>query len=453
MGLCASKGGGGPGVAPFAFTGSADRARALAPDGWRDGQPGAPRAAQPHQQDTQAAVGAPVGSAPLRQWDAAAALAASPAAADSIEIAVPVAQAHARSRADPAKLFLRAIKDGDLAAVTHCWEANSAQLDLERRSMWENTPLTCAAYYGHEAVALKLLELGADPAAENEHGCTALLYAAVESMPRLMRALLLVPAVAASLASGRKASVYSRATDETAERTPLLAAAECGFVEGVQMLLLAHGALADDGDSDAAGGSLAIRRSEARSALVLAARRGRAQVCDLLLASGAPASPSPASDGDCTAAGNGAHTPSPLRVALAHGHAEAALVIVARAPLAASIEPELLPLSVAKGMPAAVLRALVGARASVDTPGEDGMCALHIAARRNDAVSTRLLVELGAALSATDRDGRTAQQLAELHGHMQLGAELGVLEAAQAHGFPDSGAAATSQRVFQGDLS
>lgn len=275
--------------------------------------------------------------------------------------------------------------------------------------MWDNTPLTCAAYYGHEDVALTLLELGADPTAENEHGCTALLFAAVESMPRLLRALLAIKDVARSLAAGKRAVVYNGTTDETAERTPLLAAAESGFVEGVQ-LLLAHGAL------------LADARAGAGSPLALAARRGHAHVCSLLLTASASVAPTlqPARAGAPDA-------PPALRVAVSHGHMEAALVILGFAPSAAVADPGLVPLSATRGL-LPLCRALIDAGASVDTPGDDGLTALHIAVRRDDAAMTRLLIALGASLHVTDAHGRTPRQLAQLSGHEALEEELARLE-------------------------
>jgi ankyrin repeat protein len=302
--------------------------------------------------------------------------------------------------ADLNKVLLRAIKDGDLATAVACCEAHG-ELDLERRSMWDNTPLTCAAYYGREDIALKLLEMGSEPCAENEQGCTALLYAAVEGMPRLMRALLARPSITADV---RAATVYSRLTDETAPRTPVLAAVECGFAEGVEMLLARMPALAHP---DASG----------LHPLALAARRGHAQVCRLLLAAGASATQLGSQNSAAPA------TLSPLRAAIANSHTEAALAIVAHAPAAAAAEPELVPLAVLKASAEhAVLKALVAAGASVDARADDGSAstALHVAARRNDAACVRILLALGADATALDGDGRSARQLAEQNGHDEV---------------------------------
>jgi ankyrin repeat protein len=344
--------------------------------------------------------------------DAAPVASAAPAAAPEATILVPMPPG-----ANPSKEFLRAVKDGNLAAVRACWEAHQPELDLERRSMWENTPLTCAAYYGHEDVALQLLQLGADPHAQNEHGCTALLFAAVEGMPRLMRALLSLEAVRVDPPA---AVVYNRATDETAPRTPLHAAAERGFAEGVELLL--------------ARGAAAVADEAGPNPLALAARQGHAQVCAMLLRAGASALPAPP-----PAEGS---SPSPLRSAIAHGHAEAALAIVEHTPRAVSAEPQLLLLSVAKGL-ASVCQALIAAGADVQARADDGSesTALHVAARRNDAEAARMLVDAGALLSETNHDGRTAEQVAALHGHEQVRAQLELAARAAA------GPAGTSARA------
>ena len=104
------------------------------------------------------------------------------------------------------------------------------------------TPLILACHYAHEPLALELLRRGADATAANEQGCTALLHACVEGLPALTEELLLQPAV---LPAPAPAPVYSRHTDETAPRTPLLAAAESGFAHGVR-LLLRRGVRADE---------------------------------------------------------------------------------------------------------------------------------------------------------------------------------------------------------------
>lgn len=164
---------------------------------------------------------------------------------------------------------MRAIKTGDTETVCALLDAATAadgERLLERRGMWENTPLILACHYGHAEIALALLERGADPAVANEQGCTALLFACVEAQ--------MEPVVGRLLDSGKLSSaealtpaaapVYSRHTDETASRTPLLAAAENGCV-GSLARLLASGARVEP------------------TALSLGASRGHAEVCSQLL--------------------------------------------------------------------------------------------------------------------------------------------------------------------------
>ena len=134
---------------------------------------------------------------------------------------------------------MKALKQGDTATVSALIDAD-AEL-LERRGMWENTPLLVACHYGHTACALMLLERGADATASNEAGATALLFACVESMSEVTAQLLARPAV---LVEPSAASVYTRSTDESTARTPLQSAAENGFRQGVDGLL-ARGAAAD----------------------------------------------------------------------------------------------------------------------------------------------------------------------------------------------------------------
>ena len=154
---------------------------------------------------------------------------------------------------------MRALKAGDQPKVVELLEAG---VELERRDAFENTPLILACHYAHEPLALELLRRGADATAANEQGCTALLHACIEGLPTLAEELLLRPAV---LPAPAPAPVYSRHTDETAPRTPLLGAAESGFAHGVR-LLLRRGVPPEP------------------EALTLAAAHGHAEVCSLLLA-------------------------------------------------------------------------------------------------------------------------------------------------------------------------
>ena len=167
--------------------------------------------------------------------------------------------AAAPAAANPGRELVKALKKGDSAAVGAL--VDSSPDLLERRGMWDNTPLLVACHYGHAEMALMLLERGADPAAVNEQGATALLFACVEGMEAVASKLLLN---SATNADPPACMVYSRKTDETSNRTPLQAAAENGFASGVQKLLERGATVSSD-------------------ALLLAARRGEAECCATLL--------------------------------------------------------------------------------------------------------------------------------------------------------------------------
>eukprot|EP00965_Chrysotila_dentata_P232987 6199310-Pleurochrysis_carterae.AAC.1 len=75
--------------------------------------------------------------------------------------------------------FIKAVKAGRLDEVQSLLDSG---VDIEHRSMWENTPLLVACHYAHSAVALELLGRGANASAVNELGCTPLLYACNEHL-------------------------------------------------------------------------------------------------------------------------------------------------------------------------------------------------------------------------------------------------------------------------------
>ena len=94
---------------------------------------------------------------------------------------------------------------GDAGAVSSLIDQDATL--LERRGMWENTPLLVACHYGHSATALMLLARGADATATNEAGATALLFACVESMTEVAEQLCAMSAVAVEPPPARLASL------------------------------------------------------------------------------------------------------------------------------------------------------------------------------------------------------------------------------------------------------
>ena len=325
----------------------------------------------------------------------------------------PAAAPAAAASAPPStRDFVKALKRGDLAAVVQQLDGGAP---LEHRGMWENTPLLVACHYGHDAVALELLRRGADAAAANEQGCTALLYACVEGMDGVLDALLAAPALAAGAAAlaPPPAPVYSKLTDATAPRTPLHAAAENGFGRAVA-------ALRDRGvATDAA-------------ALELAAAQGHADVCLALLLGGG------GGGGDCGGA---------LLAAAAGGHAEAAEAIALsmrragdgggdgigaalraaasqcappRADAAADAPPP-----AAERIVSVLCDAAVALGGGVDAADDaTGATALMVAAGRGAAGAVAVLLAAGADARRADAGGHAAAALARLAGHDALATSL-----------------------------
>ena len=127
-------------------------------------------------------VAPPTAQQPAPSAPSACTVAGSASAESQAPVATAVAPAANASNLPPDQLnrsFIKALKAGDLAQVRSLLDQG---VDIERRGMWENTPLLVACHYGHAAVALELLARGASPAAMNEKGGTALLHACVESM-------------------------------------------------------------------------------------------------------------------------------------------------------------------------------------------------------------------------------------------------------------------------------
>ena len=274
------------------------------------------------------------------------------------------------------RAFVKALKSGDTAAVIKTLDF-SASL-LEHHMMWQNTPLVLACHYGHAPTALALLDRGASPAAINDKGCTALLYACVESMGEVVDRLL---QHATTELSPPAAPVYSRLTDETAPRTPLLASAENGFTAGVEKLL-ARGVVAD-----------------ARS-LVLAASRGHSAVCACLLG---PLTI--ATDPDTAEALREA-----LAAAAAHGHESTVRVLCAQPTvLAAAASTAAAPLDAvraacmlrgadapasgeASGLRERIVELLLDGGLPTDTADAHGNTPLHLAAGKGLSTVVHMLL-------------------------------------------------------------
>ncbi len=237
------------------------------------------------------------------------------------------------------------------------------------------TPLTLALREGHEAIALYLLEQGADPRLPNGQAETPLELAAGGGLTRALERLL---ALGLDPDGERLRPLpFDRVPGNEGLRrdSPLLRAALQGRVEAARLLLEAGA------DPDLPG-------LAGRTPLLAAAARGDAAMVRLLLEAGAD--PEQA----------GARGERPLHLAAAHGHLE-----VARLLLEAGVRVDrredrwVLP-----GVPVAGL----------------GRTPLMEAAAAGHEAMVRLLLEAGADPWLRDGDGRDAAALAEAAGHARL---------------------------------
>ncbi|KAL1528777.1 hypothetical protein AB1Y20_010104 [Prymnesium parvum] len=274
--------------------------------------------------------------------------------------------------------------------------------ELERRGMWDNTPLHLACHYGHSSIALELLQRGASPAAVNEKGCTPLLYACVESMEEVVEKLVELPATEINPPA---APVYSRLTDQTTKRTPLFAAAENGAAP-IVALLLRKGATAG------------------AQALPLAAAQGHTAVCVTLL----QAMEQQRDLENVTCIGKA------LLQATRGAHVDAARALLAHRPAAEDVGAALLAACNLGGSGAtkpdsktpghcpreSLVELLCTRTESLGVHDEEGNTALHLAAKRGLADAAQVLVAAGANLGLLNSKGETAADLAESFGHSQL---------------------------------
>jgi ankyrin repeat protein len=154
-----------------------------------------------------------------------------PPAAAAQQPAAGIVSAAAPRRRRPRNI-IAAAKKGDVKTLK---ELIAEGMDVDKRGMWESTPLICACQYGREEAALALMELGANVAAVNEKGVNPLLLASLEGLPGVVDAILAkVPSAVQT-----PASVYNAVNDKTMSFTPLLAASITGRLEIVKKLLLA----------------------------------------------------------------------------------------------------------------------------------------------------------------------------------------------------------------------
>ncbi|MGB7922728.1 MAG: ankyrin repeat domain-containing protein [Pyrinomonadaceae bacterium] len=151
----------------------------------------------------------------------------------------------------------RAVDSGDVTSINSLI-AEGADVDARSEDGW--TPLMLATIKGHTEVVLALLKQGADVNARNKKGWTALMFAVSMGDLETMRALL----------AGR-AEIDARDNDG---KTALMQATGENNIESLRVLIEAQ---ADVNVVDRLG----------ETALTIAARRGYAEVVELLKRAGA----------------------------------------------------------------------------------------------------------------------------------------------------------------------
>lgn len=185
----------------------------------------------------------------------------------------------------------QAAKCGDLALVREILDEHPGKDVVDERGLWGNTPLLVATQYAQEAVALALLDGGADPSTVNERRATPLHYACAEGLEQVARALL---DSGAEVDPPPAAIPHPRLSRREALcLTPLIAASTMGYCQVIRMLL-EHGAQVDrfvyassygaaDDDASSCGGD----EQGGLSALMAAASHGHDDACLVMIDNGA----------------------------------------------------------------------------------------------------------------------------------------------------------------------
>jgi ankyrin repeat protein len=278
----------------------------------------------------------------------------------------------------------------------------TGKFDKDEPNLGGLTPLMDAAHRGHVDVATMLVdEFGADAAAEDRSGLTALSYA--------------------------KARVKRDAEKPKDKRdVPVSAKAKAAHKRLVAFLA---------GGGVERGGVTPLHR---------AAESGNAAAVKRLLAAGADAEARGGEDGA-----------TPLHLACAQGHLEAVLAL-AEAPRRADVgardgEGEL-PLGVAAlNGHADVVEALLLRGAGIEARGQFGRTALHHASSEGQAEAVGALLAMGASVAALDDSGDSPLHLACQEGHLAVAQQL--LQAAAGGvgggeaGMPRAGAEATRRNA------
>eukprot|EP01029_Cantina_marsupialis_P011795 TRINITY_DN262574_c1_g1_i1.p1 TRINITY_DN262574_c1_g1~~TRINITY_DN262574_c1_g1_i1.p1 ORF type:complete len:345 (-),score=89.47 TRINITY_DN262574_c1_g1_i1:98-1132(-) len=132
------------------------------------------------------------------------------------------------------KDIIAAIKRGSVSQLEDI--LGSIQIDLNFRGMWNNTPLILSALYGHTECALKLIECGVDVDLINEKGSSGLVFACLEGLTEVVKAILKASNNPNLLVNAVPTSIYNSHLDTNMMLTPLLAACFVGDVRIFEVL-------------------------------------------------------------------------------------------------------------------------------------------------------------------------------------------------------------------------
>lgn len=161
---------------------------------------------------------------------------------------------------DIINLLFSALEKGHEEVVELVLKTTSTRINLNAENEKGQTPLFCAAYYGHTAVIKVLLERGADPNCRDRMNQTPLLYAAEQNDVAMAKALL-----------ERGADPNCKNNDH---ETPLLCATKGGHLEAVEILLKE-------------GADPNCKKNNHETPLLFAARMGNIEAVKALLEGGA----------------------------------------------------------------------------------------------------------------------------------------------------------------------